>query len=318
SFSIREASAIPQQEVNDFMAAWKFIFNDMTILSGLDTMELAKQCQQKLEQLFTRMTNVYGNIAQYPFAAPLKEAMAIVNEWKDIRDNAAFFKKVVADKDQAKDLMDKWKQILQFHDDQLSKYKEFVEFVRGSQYDFPELSADVQPRVQALKSILDDEWPIDKMPTYKKLVQEVKYNIVEKVKELKTEIINVYKEVFEILKKVAEQAGAVGYTVNENVLTSAVAPNSILALKPKLDTQSFYESEVKRIMSLVPQKPKPPVGPGKADGEPEPPKPMTKLISLKTTTTKQLKTAQDVDEYLAELRKQLMKYIDNGESILVK
>lgn len=267
------------------------------------------------------MTSVLGNIAQYPFAQPLKEFMPMVNEWKEIRDNAAFFKKVVADKEQGKELMDKWKQILQFHDDQLGKYKEYVEFVRNSQYDFPELSTEVQPRVQALTAILEDEWPIDKMPTYKKLQQEVKYNIVEKVKELKAEIEKKYDETFETLKKVADQAGAVGYNVNTNVRATAVAPNSILALKPKLDTQSYYEAEVQRIMTLVPAPPKPPVkpdDPGKGIPEPPKPTPKTKLISLKTTTTKQLKTVQDIDEYLEYLRKQLMKFIDNGDSILIK
>ena len=306
------------------MAAWKYIFNDMTVLSGLDTMELAKQCQTKLEALNSRMTSVLGNIAQYPFATPLKDFMPMVNEWKEIRDNATFFKKVVADKEQAKELMDKWKQILQFHDDQLPRYKEYVEFVRNSQYDFQELPDDVQPRIAALVEVENDEWPIDKMPTYKKLMQEIKFKVVERVKELKQQIEDEYNKTFETLKKVAEQAGSVGFEPNTNVLTAAVAPNSILVLKQKLvEVQSYYEAEVQRAMKMVPQQ-QPPSDPGStsapSDPQKQPPKPnpVTKLISLKTTTTKQLKTAQDIDEYLAELRKQLMKYIDNGDSILVK
>jgi hypothetical protein len=316
SFSIREASAIPQQEVNDFMAAWKYIFNDMTVLSGLDTMELAKQCQTKLEGLNSRMTSVLGNIAQYPFAAPLKDFLPMVNEWKEIRDNATFFKKVVSDKEQAKELMDKWKQILQFHDDQLPKYKEYVEFVKNSQYDFQELPDDVQPRIAALVEVENDDWPIDKMPTYKKLMQEVKFKVVERVKELKQQIEDEYTKTFDTLKKVAEQAGAVGYEPNINVRATATAPNSILVLKQKLvEIQSYYEAEVQRIMTMV-QQPKPGGGePGEPGGGP---KSTTKLISVPTRSTKPMKTALDVEEYLDGLRKHLMKYIDNGESILVK
>jgi hypothetical protein len=228
---------------------------------------------------------------------------------------------MVADKEQGKELMDKWKQILQFHDDQLGKYKDYVEFVRDSQYDFSELSDDVQPRIESLQFILEDEWPIDKMPIYKKLTQEVKYKIAEKIKELKTEIEKKYKETFETLKKIAEQADAVGYTVNENVCASAIAPNSILVLKRNLDTQPFYEAEVQRIVKMTEPVPNDSESNGcHDDGSLEPPrtKPVTKLISLKTTTTKQLKTAQDVEDYLGELRKQLISYIDNGESILIK
>lgn len=322
SFSIREASAIPQQVVNDFMTSWKYIFNDMTVLSGLDTMELAKQCQQKLDGLYNRMTKVLGNIAQYPFSTSLKDFMPMVNEWKEIRDNATFFKKVVADKEQGKELMDKWKQILQFHDDQLPKYKEYVEFVRNSQYDFPELSEDVQPRVQALCEIMSEKWPIDKMPTYKKLSQEVKFKVAERVKQLKQEIEDEYTKTFDTLKKVAEQAGAVGYEPNTNVLTAAIAPNSILVLKQKLvEIQVYYEKEVQRIMTLVPQPPKPDDHVDKTDpNKPEKPqpKPVTKLITVPTLTTKPMKTAQDVEEYLDGIRKYLMKFIENGESILPK
>ena len=317
SFSIREASAIPQQIVNDFIAAWKFIFNDMTVLSGLDTMELAKQCQTKLEALSTRMTTVYGNIAQFPFAEPLKEAMSIANEWKDIRDNAAFFKKVVQEKDKSKDLMDRWKQILQFHDDQLAKYKDYVDFVRQSQYDFQDLPEEVQPRVEAFNAILEDPWPIDKMQTYKKLSQEIKFKVSERVKELKKEVETEYTKVIETLNKVAAQIGAVGYAVDSNVVSKAVMPTSIVILKQKLaDAQTFYESEVKRATSLVPQPPKDPHAP--KDPKDPKPKKLTKLVSIDTTTTKPMETAQDIDEYLADLRKQLMKYIDNGDSILVK
>jgi hypothetical protein len=322
SFSIREASAIPQQEVNDFMAAWKFIFNDMTVLSGLDTMELAKQCQQKLDKLYDRMTAVLGDIAQYPFAAPLKEFMPMVNEWKEIRDNTAFFKKMVAEKEQGKELMDKWKQILQFHDDQLGKYKDYVEFVKDSHYDFSELSDNIQPKIESLQFILEDEWPIDKMQIYKKLTQEVKYNIAEKVKELKVEIEKKYKETFGTLVKFAEQAGAEGYTVNENVCTAAVAPNSILVLKKNLlETQLFYDAETQRIEKITEQMQRDSnvksCHDDNSHGQHET-KFVTKLISLKPNMAKPLKTAQDVEEYLDVLRKQLMSYIDNGESILIK
>lgn len=304
SFSIREASAIPQQEVNDFLAAWKYIFNDTTVLSGLDTMELAKQCQTKLDALYSRMTAVYGNVAQYPFAETLKVLMPTVNEWKEIRDNAAFFKKVVADKEQSKELMDKWKQILQFHDDQLPRYKEYVEFVQQNQYDFPELSEETQPKVDALKAIIADEWPIDKMPTFKKLIQETKFKISERVNELKAEISQKYDETFEKIEKVVEQEKPVGYTLNKNVKDQAILPNSILALKSKLDTKQFYEAEVEKIMKLA--------------HHDDPTRKKIKLISLDTTSSKQLKSAQDIDEYLSELRKQLMQHIDNGETIMVK
>ena len=310
SFSIREASVIPQQEVNDFIAAWKVIFNGATLYSGLDTMELAKQCQTQLDTLYNRLTVVYGNIAQYPFAGTVKELMPMIDEWKDIRDNAAFFKKVVADKDTAKELMDKWKQILQFHDDQLTRYKEYVEFVNKSMYDFPELPEDTQPSVELLKAIVGESWPIDKMPAYKKLVQEIRFKIGERVKELRQEIGTKYDQMFEQLDKVALELKAIGYARNLKAKETAMRPDSILVLKQNLDLQPFYDAEYRRIVSLVP----PPTGGGGGQVKTK----LPKLISVVTTTTKPMKTAQDIEDYLDNMRKQLMKYINNGDSIMVK
>ncbi len=311
SFSIREASAIPQQEVDDFIKSWKYVFNTTDVLSGLDTIELAKQCQQKLEALYTNMTNVFGDIAQYPFSKPLKEAMAIVAEWKEIRDNAAFFKKVVEEKETAKGLMDKWKQILQFHKDALPKYREFVDFVQKSQYDFMELPAETQPSVKSLKDITTDEWPIDNMRAYKRLYDEVNHSIKDRVIALKKEIGQKYDETFELLEKIAAEVKPVGYVIDKKAKEIAMAPNSILVLIKNLDTQPYYVAQVNLINSLVPKPTPPGVGP-------VPPKPMTKIISVDTRSTKPIKTAEDVEEYLDVMRKQLMKYIDNGDSIMVK
>jgi len=327
SFSIREASAIPQQEVNDFMAAWKYIFNDMSVLSGLDTMELAKQCQTKLDALYNNMTRVYGDIAQYPFAQPLKEAMTMVNEWKDIRDNATFFKKMVGDKDEAKVLMDKWKQILAFHADQLGKYQQFVRFVSDNRFNFPELAAEVQPRVQALAEVTEDEWPMDKMPTYRKLQQEVSFKIGERVKELKQQITAAYNETFDQLQLVAEQAGVQGYEVPRQVLEQAIRPDNILALKGVLDTQQFYEQQVAVIMQMTGSSTS---NNNSTDDEgfhgcndnggsaSQSSQPITHIISLKTKTAKRLESVADVDAYLAQLRQQLMNHIQNGNFVMVK
>ena len=137
-------------------------------------------------------------------------------------------------------------------------------------------------------------------------MQELRFKIDQRVKELKKQITDAYKETFSQLEKIAKEVKADKYAVNRNVLDEILTHNDILFLISKLDTQPFYEAEVAKIMKMVEP------GPG-----PEPPK--VKMISLKNTKTfRPLKTAADVDEYLARFRQQLMDYIDNGDSIMVK
>ena len=309
SFAVRQASVIPQQLVDDFMKSWKYVFNDAQVLTGLDVVELAKQCQGILNNLHRNMNTIYEQVASYPFAPVVKAAMDIVYDWKETRGEENFFTAVNKRREEAKEVFDQWKLAKSFAEDQLPKYKEYLEFVRKNSLNFSELPQDTKPAVEAMCAITTEKWPIDKMPTYRKLMQELRFKIDQRVKELKKQITDAYEETFSQLEKIAKEVKAEKYAVNRNVLDEILTHNDILFLVSKLDTQPFYEAEVAKIMKMV----EPTPGPG-----PEPPRPVTKLISMKTKTVRPLKTAADVDEYLARLRQQLMDYIDNGDSIMVK
>ena len=305
-FAVRQASVIPQQLVDDFMKSWKYVFIDAQVLTGLDVVELAKQCQGFLNNLHRNMNTIYEQVASYPFAPVVKAAMDIVYDWKETRGEENFFTAVNKRREEAKEVFDQWKLAKSFAEDQLPKYKEYLEFVRKNRLNFSELPHDTKPAVEAMCAITTEKWPIDKMPTYRKLMQELRFKIDQRVKELKKQITDAYEETFSQLEKIAKEVKADKYAVNRNVLDEILTHNDILFLVSKLDTQPFYEAEVAKIMKMVEP------GPG-----PEPPK--VKMISLKNTkTVRPLKTAADVDEYLARLRQQLMDYIDNGDSIMVK
>ena len=305
SFAVRQASVIPQQLVDDFIKSWKYVFNDAQVLTGLDVVELAKQCQGILNNLHRNMNTIYEQVASYPFAPVVKAAMDIVYDWKETRGEENFFAEVNKRREEAKEVFDQWKLAKSFAEDQLPKYKEYLEFVRKNTLNFQELPQDTKLAVDAMCAIVKEKWPIDKMPTYRKLMQELRFKIDQRVKELKKQITEAYEETFSQLERIAKEVKADKYVVNRDVLNEILTHYDILFLVSKLDTQPFYEAEVAKIMKMVEP------GPG-----PEPPK--VKMISLKTKTVRPLKTAADADEYLARLRQQLMDYIDNGDSIMVK
>ena len=110
------------------------------------------------------------------------------------------------------------------------------------------------------------------------------------------------------------------YTSNiENIILSKTQSQSIANLKLNRNTDDYYAAQTGRIISAANATTTTGTGPG--DGvsstTPPTPTPRVKNVRLSTRSTSKLTTSQDVDNYLANLRAQLMRHIDNGEEIIV-
>ncbi len=82
------------------------------------------------------------------------------------------------------------------------------------------------------------------------------------------------------------------------------SPSNILQLKNNLSTDEFYQEQVVKILAAT-----------KDDDNDDEKK--VKNITLNTKTSHPLETTADIDDYLSRLRTQLMKAIENGESVMV-
>ena len=111
----------------------------------------------------------------------------------------------------------------------------------------------------------------------------------------------------------------VPYSANiDNVIYIKTHTDSIANLKLNLNTDEYYKIEASKILSSVPTPPSPKPGENGNAGTPTPPPaPRVKSVRLSTRSTSKLSSAHDVDEYLNNLRSQLMRHIDNGEEIVV-
>ena len=69
-------------------------------------------------------------------------------------------------------------------------------------------------------------------------------------------------------------------------------------------TDAFYQEQVKAILEAMPKD---------DDGKEK----EVKQIMLNTKTPHPLQTIADIDDYLSKLRTQLIKAIDNGDSVMV-
>lgn len=317
-FTVRAAQKISQELVNEFIESWKDIFfKGGSLSSDMDANEIQLKCKEMLDRQQKNLGEIYSAVRSYPFAEAIEKWQNLLNGWEEIRDVETFLKRIIADRNTAKELMDRCKQVKEFHDDQLPKYKEYLSFVHDNNLNFEELP-DCEDSIAAMRTIETETWPIDKMPYYKKLRDELRFKLEELKKSLRDRIRKAYTQEVASLKMLAAD-NHVEYALSVDVVVmKKCQPDNILALKNNLDTSGFYSQEAAKIMEKATgAQPHPSSG---SSGTPSSPVTSPKRVSrvkLNTRTVRTIKSEQDVERYLEDLRQQLMTHISNGEEFIV-
>lgn len=322
-FTLRQAKVISPQVIQNFIAAWKEIFGISAVPSSTDSTQLFRACRDiesvhSLAKFIKGYKDIEQQIAGYQFCQPIREAIELFESWLNERDPLKFFNLVIAAKDEAKVLIDKCKEVVQFTHDQLDTYKQLIQFQDNNQYNFPFVPMEMQGAVTDFCKLKDDPWPISGLRGYIKLQRQLS-GILDGVRnELREKIKAAYNEIFDYLKQVAEKQHVPESVLSdrETVIRVKTTPTNILVLQNNANTDTFYQEQVDKIMSYNP--PLPPGGEG--DGKPEPPKTPDKRIrkaSLQTKTKLPITNAEDIERYLEGLRQQLEKLLVDQDGVMI-
>lgn len=323
-FTLRQAKAISQDIINQFTAAWKEIFGFTDVFSTTDSTQLFRLCREpenprSLAKFRDSYRRIESEIGSYPFAQPIHQAIDIFDAWLAERDPQKFFEAIINKRKEARDIIDKCKEVVQFTHDQLTNYRQLLKFAKDNQYNFPFVPVDYQTHVSEFMKIENDSWPIDGLRNYMKLMRELKV-ILDEVREgLREKIRIAYNEVFDYLEQVANKQN-VPLTVlssRENTIMSKTTPDNIMVLTGNLQTDPFYQEQIAKILDAskpthVPTQPTP--GPN-----PQPPTPTKKIrtVSLQTKTKLALSTEEDIDRYLMGLKEQIMKLLEGHDGVMI-
>lgn len=322
-FTLRQAKVISPQVIQNFIAAWKEIFGISAVPSSIDSTQLFRACRdiesdRSLAKFIKGYKDIEQQIAGYQFCQPIREAIELFESWINERDPQKFFNLVIAAKDDAKVLIDKCKEVVQFTHDQLDTYKQLIQFLDDNQYNFPFVPMEMQGAVTDFSKLKNDPWPISGLRGYIKLQRQLS-GILDGVRdELREKIKAAYNDMFDYLKQVAEKQHVPESVLSdrETVIRVKTTPTNILVLQNNANTDTFYQEQVDKIMSYNP--PLPPGGEG--DGKPEPPKTPDKRIrkaSLQTKTKLPITNAEDIERYLEGLRQQLEKLLIDQDGVMI-
>lgn len=322
-FTLRQAKIISPQVIQNFIASWKEIFGISAVPSSTDSTQLFRACRdiesdRSLAKFIKGYKDIEQQIAGYQFCQPIREAIDLFESWLNERDPLKFFNLVIAAKDEAKVLIDKCKEVVQFTHDQLDTYKQLLQFLDDNQYNFPFVPMEMQGAVTDFNKLKNDPWPISGLRGYIKLQRQLS-GILDGVRdELREKIKAAYNDMFDYLKQVAEKQHVPESVLSdrETVIRVKTTPTNILVLQNNANTDTFYQEQVDKIMSYNP--PLPPGGEG--DGKPEPPKTPDKRIrkaSLQTKTKLPITNAEDIERYLEGLRQQLEKLLVDQDGVMI-
>ena len=322
-FTLRQAKVISPQVIQNFIAAWKEIFGISAVPNSTDRTQLFRACRdiesdRSLAKFIKGYKDIEQQIAGYQFCQPIREAIELFESWLNERDPLKFFNLVIAAKDEAKVLIDKCKEVVQFTHDQLDTYKQLIQFLDDNQYNFPFVPMEMQGAVTDFSKLKNDPWPISGLRGYIKLQRQLS-GILDGVRnELREKIKAAYNDMFDYLKQVADKQHVPESVLSdrETVIRVKTTPTNILVLQNNANTDTFYQEQVDKIMSYNP--PLPPGGEG--DGKPEPPKTPDKRIrkaSLQTKTKLPITNAEDIERYLEGLRQQLEKLLVDQDGVMI-
>ena len=310
-FTLRIAKVISPQVVQKFVFAWKEIFGVSAAPTSTDSTQLFRACRdidsdRSLAKFIKGYKDIEQQIAGYQFCQPIREAIELFESWLGERDPLKFFNLVIAAKNEVKTLIDKCKEVVQFTHDQLYVYKKLIQFQDDNQYNFSFIPIELQGAVSDFCKLKDDPWPIAGLRGYIKLQRQLS-GILDGVRDDKrSKVRNAYTETFSQFRHICEKNNVdVNILPKEDVVISLkTAPSNLLQLQNNLSTDEFYQEQVVKILAAA-----------KNDDDDDDKK--VKNITLNTKTMHPLQTTADIDDYLSRLRTQLMKAIENGDSVMV-
>ena len=268
---------------------------------------------------------IESEIGSYPFAEPIHKAIDLFDAWLAERDPQKYFQAVIDKRQEAREVIDKCKEVVQFTHDQLPNYKRLRRYAIDNKYNFSFVPMNCQGKVDEFVKIETDPWPIKGFRSYITLQRELDIILEEVRNDLREKIRIAYNEQFDYLERVAKEQN-VPFSVlanRENTIMTRTTPDNILVLKGNINTDAFYQEQIGKILDYVnAHKPVPqpddgglPTGTGAGE---EPPKPKKiRQASLQTKTAVPLSTEEDIDRYLKGLKDQLTKLLVDYDSVMI-
>ena len=249
----------------------------------------------------------------YPFGICFHEADKCLTRWMETRDPMKLFVDFTTNVADSKELFDKVKSMADFADKQRKDYDAIKSFYEANTENFRELTPDDQAKTEKIGNFLKMTDPRTEYRHIRIAFNEVKQALDQYKKDLSTEVIDLYKQIFTELEKEAVKHGITEphvYASQETIIQKIKDLKSISMLKNQnLRASEFKSEQITSIIKYASGK-KPKEGGKSQVGEPE----VYYITNVKATISNQ----KELEEYLNTIRTEMTKLIAANKTIIIK
>ena len=210
---------------------------------------------------------------------------------------------MIDEKETGRELMEESKKVIQFMTPQtMQRYQQVLAFLDNNRYNFDHLPDDMHDTVKALQAIRQDKLP--KMQNYAQLMQKLTAAIRQQTQTLREGVIQAYTAAYAELRRLCDER-QIEHTFlpdEQGIKALKSQSDNLLLLKNNIDAQPFVTEWTQKIIDEYNRRNS---GPREV------------TVHLNCPTRK-LTSEQDVDLYVAALKRQLMdKLIEGEQNVLV-
>lgn len=331
SLAITSAQEISQEAINMAIKAWQQIFNVYIPFTGDGNALFDELKDKKIPEQRNTWQKIKESCEGYPFIKPLRELTDIFAQWLDIREPKRLFETLHNCCQEMAVLMDRCRNLQEFVKDQLDDYNKMRIFCNNNQENFHHLGVSDQEKAGKLDVFFKSEWPVDDFRICKIMHGELKTAIDDTVKALQKDAFQKYNSIFDELATLAQEnsVSPAVYANREYKLNDLKKQQSIVSLQLALsDADHYLSGERAKVLmdtdrqrqenerqELLKQKP------GKDEAEVPP----TPLVAAEPPVkyelpkaNKILSSESDIDDYLKDIRRELIKLITDNKKIIIK
>jgi len=300
-------------EVEKALKNFREIFNvDLKEKSDSDKAfdEILKKIAEWRDSYKQLMNDYFG---QYPFGVHFRQFHEQLDQLSQIRDIRRLFKNLDEEKESLKTISDKAKSLTVFIQERLKKYDEIKDFIDKHSENLNALPPESDENINILQKYFLNDDPEPDLKLAVKVYKELRASVFDLLNDLKRQCKTKCNEVFETLRRdYKDRAAEINLEEileSEDILQSIIKSSSISFVRLMLSQSDDFQAEKSTlIVKAINQ-----IDKSKGIKVKEP---VTFYIKRQRKT--QLKSAEEVEEYIVQLKDDMLSLIKQGKTIIIK
>lgn len=309
---IKSGEEFDQKLLDDTIHAFRQIFNQ-DLKQTTDANALVEQIKEECQKLREDYGKYNETYRSYPFGASFQKVTDKLTEWIERRDVKGLFNAIIGEQEEAKGLNDEAKAVKDFSNRAIKEYDAIKSFYEQNQANFGSLTDDGKALGDKIGDFLTLTSPQTEFRHIRKAHDELKNELKASLTNLKKEVVELYQEAF---KELAEEAkkqdvtDAHAYADEAYTIKQIEGLGSITELElKKTSLEGWQSQQIEGIIDAARKKePKP------GSGKPEVNEPETYYLKGGKT----ISTEQELDDYLAKTRAEMLAILKEDKTIILQ